>query len=461
MKIPYEDAVSNSTRNRLSKYPTRADDRLEPVAKPSFETGIHLSPGDRIVTMGSCFARNIEEYLGTIGFVVPVLGYSGPVEESGTRGRVQGILNKYTVASISQEIDWIKEIRDAGGTVTWDSIAAMAYQTDSDAYLDLHLSTSHPVSRERMIERRQAIYDIHSQMFESDLVVITPGLTEAWFDAHAGLYIQQAPTRAMANAHPGRFFLEVLDFHQCHSMLERSIGILKDAGTRQIALTVSPVPLARTMTRNDVLIANCYSKSTLRSVVGLLADSHDTVHYVPSYERVMLTKQNDVWNDDLRHVSDSFVGGIVSTFASAAGHQATDIGELLLGFNAASLAEDSAEALRLFAKIEEGLAAEGGSFERIPTFEFHKNAAALMVKAGRIAEGLRFASIMQAIRPHKAIGYIREINLRIKSGDPEKAKQAAVAGLKSCDAMSIDWLKKTIDKSFDAKTRTRIYASAE
>jgi hypothetical protein len=374
---------------------------------------------------------------------------------------VQGILNKYTVAAISQEIDWIKAIRDAGGTVTWDSIAPMAYQTDSDTYLDLHLSTSHPVSRERMIERRQAIYDIHSQMFESDLVVITPGLTEAWFDAHAGLYIQQAPTRAMASAHQGRFFLEVLDFYQCHSMLERAIGILKDAGTRQVALTVSPVPLARTMTRNDVLIANSYSKSTLRSVVGLLAESHDIVHYVPSYERVMLTKQKDVWNDDLRHVSDSFVGGIVSTFASASGHQATDIGELLLEFNAASLSADSAEALRLFAKIEEGLAAEGGSFERIPTFEFHKNAAALMVKTGRLAEGLRFASILQTIRPHKAIGYIREINLRIKSGDPEKAKQAAVAGLKSCDAMSIDWLKKTIDKSFDTKTRKKIHASID
>jgi hypothetical protein len=212
------------------------------------------------------------------------------------------------------------------------------------------------------------------------------------------------------------------------------------------------------MTRHDVLIANSYSKSTLRSVVGLLAESHDFVHYVPSYERVMLTKQKDVWNDDLRHVSDAFVGGIVSTFASAAGHQATDIGELLLEFNAASQSEDPAGALRLLARIEEGLAAEGGSFERIPNFEFHKNAAALMARTRRVAEGLHFASIMQALRPHKAIGYIREINLRIVAGEKHKAEQAAVAGLKSCDAMSMEWLKKTIDKSFDPKTRTRIYA---
>lgn len=458
MQIPYEEAISNSMRNRLSKYPSRADERLEPVAQPSFETGIHLNAGDRIVTMGSCFARNIEEYLGTIGFIVPVLGYSGPLEESGTRGRVQGILNKYTVASISQEIDWIKAVRDAGGKVTWDLISPMAYQTDPDSYLDLQLSTSHPVSKARMIERRQTIYEIHSQMFESDLMVITPGLTEAWFDAHSGLYIQQAPTRAMANAHAGRFFLEVLDFHQCHSMLERSVRIMKDEGTRQIALTVSPVPLARTMTHKDVLIANSYSKSTLRAVIGQLSDNYDFVHYVPSYERVMLTKKKEIWSDDLRHVSDTFVGDIVSTFASACGHKTTDIEQLLLGFTAAFQSGNTTEALRLFAEIKEGLAVHERNFESILTFEFHKNAAELMASAGRLPEAIRFASIMRAMRSQKPVGYIREIRFRIKAGDVKEAIQVAISGLKSCDADSVDRLREVIEKSFDEEARNEIYA---
>lgn len=459
MKIPYEEAVQTSTRNRLSKFPTRADDRLEPFAKPSFETGIVLKPGDTIITMGSCFARNIEEYLGTIGFVVPVLDYSGPLEETGTRGRVQGILNKYTVASIHQEIAWVKAVRDAGGKVTREMIAPMIYQTESGGWLDLQLSSDHPVSEERLIERRQVIHDIHVRMFDSDLVVITPGLTEAWFDEHTGLYIQQAPSRAMAKAHPGRFYLEVLDFHQCFEMLDESVRILRDAGTRQIALTVSPVPLARTMTAKDVLIANTYSKCTLRSVVGLLSDRYDLVHYIPSYERVMLTKQADVWNDDLRHVTDLFVGGIVSTFAAAAGQHSKDTTGLFLDFNAACKAEDFDKAGRLFAEIERDLKESGGDFERIPTFEFHKNACALMVGTGRAEEALRFAAILRSIRPHKAIGYIREVSLRIKRREKEKAVEIALAGLKSCDEMSVKWLWKTIDKKFDPKTRARIHAS--
>ncbi len=458
MKIPYEEAVQTSTRNHLSKFPTRADDRLEPHAKPSFKTGVVLKPGDRIITMGSCFARNIEEYLGSIGFIVPVLGYTGPAEETGARGRVQGILNKYTVASIYQEIEWVQAVCNTGGKVGWDSIAPMVYQTESGDWLDLQLSSNHPVSKERLIERRQMIYDIHVQMSESDLVVITPGLTEAWFDMQSGLYIQTAPSRVMANAHPGRFFLEVLDFHQCHEMLDKSVRILRDAGTRQIALTVSPVPLARTMTAKDALIANTYSKSTLRSVVGLLSDQHDLVHYIPSYERVMLTKQTNVWNDDLRHVTDLFVGGIVSTFAAAAGQQSKDTTGLFLDFNAACKSGDFAMAGSLFSEIERDLKESGGDFERLPPFEFHKNACALMVNTGQDDLALRFAAILRAIRPHKAIGYIREINLRVKRKDKDKAKEIAISGLKSCDEMSLKWLRKTIDKKFDSKTRKQIYS---
>ncbi len=459
MKIPYEEAISHSTKNRLSKYPTRADNRLEPIASPSFESGVLLKPGDKVVTMGSCFARNIEEYLGAIGIVVPVLGYNGPLEESGSRGRIQGILNKYTVASICQEIVWVKTVRDLGGTVTWEMIATMSYETPQGSWLDLQLSSNLSVSRERMIERRQAIYDIHVQMFESDLMIITPGLTEAWFDGQTGLYIQDAPTRSMANAYKGRFFLEVLDFFQCHEMLDISVRILKEGGARQIALTVSPVPLARTMTSKDVIIANMYSKSTLRSVVGLLSDTHDFVSYVPSYERVMLTKQSSVWNDDLRHVADAFVGGIVSTFAAASGHKVTNIADLLLSFNAACLAKNFQDAGLVFGEIENAIETIPGGFEAIPTFGFHKNACLVLDKIGRLDDAIRFTSIMQTLRPHKNVGYSREIDIRVRRHEIEQAKQVAITGLIKCDPSSREWLRKCIEKNFDRRVGAEILAS--
>lgn len=315
----YREAIDRSRNNPYSEWPEReTSTRLEPVASPSFHSGVSLQPGAKVVTMGSCFARNIEEYFEAEGFDVPLMGYTGPVEEFGQGGRVQGILNKYTLASIAIEIEWLAKVKAEGGIVTWDNVHHMLMELGPDRLLDMQLSTAVPVSRDRAIERRQQIYDIHVQIFDCDLAVLTPGLTETWFDTKTGYYIQRVPGPRQAKADPDRFKFGVMDFFQCHEMLDRTIRILKENGTRQIALTVSPVPLHRTMTEQDVLIANTYSKSTLRAVVGMICERHDDVFYVPSYERVMLSKDESVWRPDLRHVADEFVGTIASSFAAAA-----------------------------------------------------------------------------------------------------------------------------------------------
>jgi tetratricopeptide (TPR) repeat protein len=76
-------------------------------------------------------------------------------------------------------------------------------------------------------------------------------------------------------------------------------------------LTASPVPIMRTFTGDDVIIANTYSKSVLRAVAGQIAEEYPNVDYLPGYEAVMLTKQANVWSDDLRHVEPEFVGRLV------------------------------------------------------------------------------------------------------------------------------------------------------
>ena len=54
----------------------------------------------------------------------------------------------------------------------------------------------------------------------------------------------------------------------------------------------------------------------LRAVAGDIAEDLDGVDYVPSYEAVMLTKSNHVWQDDLIHVAGAFVGKIMAYVAS-------------------------------------------------------------------------------------------------------------------------------------------------
>ncbi len=51
-------------------------------------------------------------------------------------------------------------------------------------------------------------------------------------------------------------------------------------------LTVSPVPLTATASKEHVLVATTYSKSILRSAAGELSLSRDDVDYFPSYELI-------------------------------------------------------------------------------------------------------------------------------------------------------------------------------
>lgn len=429
---PYREALDRSRSNPLAEWPERENSaRLEPIAHPSFQTGVKLEPGARVVTMGSCFARNIEEYFEAEGFDVPLMGYAAPLEEYGQGGRIQGILNKYTLASIAIEIEWLARVKAEGGVVTWDNVSHMFLELNDGKVVDLQLSSGVAVSRERAIERRQQIYDIHVQIFDCDLAVLTPGLTETWFDTKTGYHIQRIPGPRQARLDPNRFTFQVMDFFQCFEMLDRAIKTLKANGTTQIALTVSPVPLNRTMTDQDILIANTYSKSTLRAVVGAIVDRHDNVFYVPSYERVMLSKDSSIWRPDLRHVVDDFVGTIASSFAAAAlGRSAGSMDELLAFDQALQDGRvDDAEAV---------LQSLGPKALETSLFPVIKSACRLHVTFGRLDEALPFAHRLIELKPHVVIGYRLEYQIHKKRGDAAAAQSAIDRGIANCKGASLN-----------------------
>jgi hypothetical protein len=429
MVTSYRDAVAASKRNPNSKWPERGNNnRLEPFAQPSFENGLRLDAGAKVMTMGSCFARNIEEYFAGEGFNMPVLTYDAPEEEYAEGGRIQGILNKFTLASIAEEIDWIAKIKNEGGKVTWENIEPMMLELDEDKILDLQLSTSVTVTKARAIERRQQIYDVHSQIFDCDLVVLTPGLTETWLDQKTGLHIQRAPRPQKGGKDADRFAFEVMDFFQCFDMLERTIKTLRDNGTTKIAITVSPVPLLRTMTDKDILIANTYSKSTLRSVVGLICDRHD-IHYVPSFEKVMLSKNNAVWRDDLRHVTDEFVGQIASTFAASTGAVLKRTSDDLRSFNAALAAGNT----ELATSVLDAMGAEAAN---VGVYGFHKSAGQLLIKAKRWEDALPHAKQLQVLRPRKANAYKMEYKVHKKMGNQAGIDETVDRAVRNVDNMS-------------------------
>jgi hypothetical protein len=313
-----DEAFANVVQNRAtSLWPTRETGRLEPCYEPALAPRFRLKRGSKIFTIGSCFARNIEEHLAPLGFDLPMLAFGVPEEEWPTRpfARRAGILNKYTPPSMFQEVLHALTVMANPGAI--DRLTdSLLYPLKNGMVIDLELGGYIPVTPARARERRRQVFDVFRHAFDADCVVITLGLIECWFDSRRQCFIQETPNRSAMRREAGRFGFKMLDHSEVLATMRALTRQLLQAGNtaKQILLTVSPVPLTATFSGMDVVVANSYGKSVLREVAQLIRDEFDQVDYFPSYEMVVLSKEAATWEHDLMHVTDPFVRRIVDTF---------------------------------------------------------------------------------------------------------------------------------------------------
>jgi hypothetical protein len=313
-QIPMEVAFANAMQDRGSSYwPAGPQNRLEPVYSPILRPRFKLRPGAKIFTIGSCFARNIEEHLGRLGFDVPVLSLSVPPEEWRP---APSIVDKFTPPSALQEIERTLEMLQHPDRIE-RIIDDVLFPTSDGRVIDLELRQFMPVGRQRAHERRRHIFEVFANVFDADCVVITLGLVECWVDLLTGRAIQEAPHALALRRAKDRFALKILSYPEVLAAGERMVRLLIEHGRPdvKILLTVSPVPFRSTFSGTDVVMANCYSKSTLRTAAQVLYENFDQVDYFPSYEIVTMSRAPNVWKPDLIHVDPDFVAKVVDFFA--------------------------------------------------------------------------------------------------------------------------------------------------
>ncbi len=312
-EIELEDAIARMERNRVCRWPGRgAANRLEPECWPEMNPGFRLNPGSTVFTIGSCFARNVERHLANLGFDIPMQRH---LEENTTlplHGDYE-LVTKYTPASIYQELAWTKRIRDRDGVITDEDIEPFLLDLGDGRFTDLQRSFQGEfgTGRADLLALRRTLYGLFENAFSCDVVIITLGLIECWLDRKTGQYVEFSEHFRKHNAN-NRFVFKRLNFQETYDLTKQSIDLVGANGNANVLLTVSPVPLTRTFTEDDVIVANMHSKSVLRAVAGRIAEEHPNVDYLPAYETVMLTKQAAIWSGDLRHIEPDFVGRIMS-----------------------------------------------------------------------------------------------------------------------------------------------------
>jgi len=280
---------------------------------------IPLTRSDRVATAGSCFAQHIGRNLKIRGANFMDMEPAPPVFDSVEDARRFGFGvfscrygNIYTsrqLLQLAQEALGRRRPKD----IVWGKDGRFF-----DALRPGIDPVGHASEKDLMEDRIRHLSAVAEMLHTLDLFVFTMGLTEGWESAEDGTMFPSAPGTIA-----GQFDAEIYVPHnlrhgEIKADMEAFWAMLKDInpGARML-LTVSPVPLVATATKDHVLCATTYSKSVLRAVAGDLAADHEDISYFPSYEIITAPPFRGMFfNPDMRTVNQIGVDVVMRQFFS-------------------------------------------------------------------------------------------------------------------------------------------------
>lgn len=270
---------------------------------------IVLEKSDTIVTMGSCFAQHIANWLRDQGRNVP---YYDSTENIRAKSFSANYGNIYTVR---QALQILQEVQ--GTHVTSEPV----WPTDG-GYVDplrpAQFVTAFDSPEAVALSRRQHLDAVRAAIKDLDVLVFTLGLTEAWRIRACGTVLPTAPGVVAGVFDDARYEFVNFRYGDVLSDLEAfcsEVRALRDGHHFRMLLTVSPVPLTATASGQHILRASTYSKSVLRAVAGDFCADHSFADYFPSFELVTNPAARSAYfEENLRSVRPDAVASVMTTF---------------------------------------------------------------------------------------------------------------------------------------------------
>lgn len=293
-------------------HPTDSACRLtaEGVVDIFHEPKFKLTREDEIFTIGSCFARNIEDTLIAKKYKVSAAHLDLP--KPGFRGpNAKSVLTKFNTHSMLTELQLAFE----GRQLPEDGLIELR----EGGFWNPQLHRVGIVDKALALTVRDKVADVVRRIADAGVVIVTLGLTEYWYDKEFGVPLNDTPIDWRYAMRTNRFEFRNSPFADSYEQvmrLKELIFKVSKSGNTKMIITVSPVPLQRTFSKQDVIVANTYSKSVLRAIAQEVANSDDRVDYFPSYEIVMNSPRSFAWKHDQRHVEFGVIQTIVSKFES-------------------------------------------------------------------------------------------------------------------------------------------------
>lgn len=272
--------------------------------------------------MGSCFAEYLREALQKHSVKCHPSYQNLTYDKSGVMCDTLNFnvyhMNHYSPISIRQELE-----RSISNDLSYTPVKVDGLSIISGKKVRTHESCyQDPYRREVYANQKDDIDSlinslnalVRSGIQSSTDFIITLGLIEI-FKRKDGRAYNQFPKYLGVG-----YSTEDLTFHRMTTSevvdeLRKIIFLIKSVRRNaRIHFTVSPVPLQKTFSQEDVFVANCYSKSVLRSAVEEVLSEAENVYYFPSYEIALNIGSDFYQTRDMRHAKKEYVDMITQTF---------------------------------------------------------------------------------------------------------------------------------------------------
>jgi hypothetical protein len=288
-----------------------------PGAIDPFLGNLRIGAAEKIATMGSCFAQHLSQYMARSGLTYFVPESAPPdLSEAEKRDRGFGVFsarysNVYTARQALQLFQ-----RAFGQFCPVDDVWERG-----DRFVDAFRPRIEPQGfaspEDVRAEAARHLTFVQRVFKESDWLIVTLGLTEAWRSRADGAVYPLAPGVAGGIYDPTRYeFMNASVSEVVNDLAALLEGIAGVNSALKVLLTVSPVAIIATYEPRHVLVSSVCTKSILRAAADEIERRFKNVTYFPGYEIVASPAADGrYYTDDLRQVNQLGLDHVTRVFA--------------------------------------------------------------------------------------------------------------------------------------------------
>jgi GSCFA family len=309
MSNPYRGLPDRQFWSRAMTWP--APGHIDPAGRAR-----RIGPGEKVGTLGSCFAQHLARFIARSGleYFVPESAPAG-MATGQAKAHQYGVFsarygNVYTVRQALQLFDRAFGVFAPAEDV-WEREGGFV-----DAFRPQIDPAPSPTAETVRRAAEAHLSQVRRVFTESRHLVFTLGLTEGWRSRIDGAVFPVAPGVAGGSFDPARHeFVNFTAAEVAHDLAEFITRVEKVNPDCHVILTVSPVALIATYEPRHVWVSTTFSKAALRVAADAAERRFDNVTYFPSYEIITSpAAAGRYYADDLRQVTDLGVGHVMRVF---------------------------------------------------------------------------------------------------------------------------------------------------